>query len=420
MTTSMACSIKPQIPFSLLIIIPFIFALMEGDSLSFGYLNFALYGLWIITAAFENVTALKKALSNRIALVAFGYILWRTLLSLLNCDSAISVIGMSLNLLTFFSGTVIAPYYINRNKNLNLFFYICASVYLFYCIKGILFYIANPEAARLYTAHEFETTVAGGYGLGFGVSLITVYLWGIFLRSKQEGLSFKHAILILLVVCSGIYLCYLIRSTIILLATVIGILYQLMVHAKSIKVQSKKNIYQLLIFIAVIVAVFNWKIIAEGFIEANQVEKNATTDRLAVIGEYLLFGTESDTITGRTNLYGDAIYALMESPILGKSLSVKYEDMNKVMKGHSAILDPFGAYGLLGGILCFLAYWRLFKSMKYRKQCHLSGVVVTWFIFAMFNPIPQSSAGCLIFLMLPFLDIFFYSRYIQISNESIH
>lgn len=124
---------------------------------------------------------------------------------------------------------------------------------------------------------------------------------------------------------------------------------------------------------------------------SNVVESEYVSDRLLQI-VLVLNGTEisqisTSTTADRLELYQRAFNSFLNSPIWGQNII----DFNKNnISGHSIVLDTLGGSGLIGAIIVFLIFRKLFRTLVAPKGETVSPYVkISWIMFffiSMANP----------------------------------
>ena len=395
-------SLKVRVCISEIITVLLFILVLRGSTNSIEiYLKIALAFLWFVFALLENKYAFMNMMNSKIIVAIVVYLLIRTIISVFISDSIITPINYSLSLVVYFIGIFMMCYYNNRNISVCKLVNILLIIYLWYAIKATIFYLQNPEAARVFSDYQDSVTIGEGYGIAFGAAFLSVFVFALLLNdSKSKKIQKAQYILVIVV---GIIVCMLVQSSIIIYALVLGLCVDFIIY--KCRKSNASAVGVIFIIIVIFVLFFLYKTdFYELLIRLNISFKNAITDRLAVLARYALYKTESDALTGRVDVYFESIRMFFQHPIIGAASEYSYSELYQI-GNHSTILDVFGRYGFVAGVMNVYIYIKYVNDLYLSKHYASKGCLVCLMFMAVLDPITQASAAALIFLLVGMFNV---------------
>lgn len=370
------------------------------------YLRWGLSFLWLLLAYINNPRVFVRTISKKHIIGLLAYIILKTICNIICANSVSTAIGGSISMIPFYIGIVAADYYDNEDNDAGNVIKIFLVLYIYYCIKAIAFYIQNPNAARMFYMYRSSVAIGSGYGLAFAAAIVGAYCVGILKYHYRSDAFWNSKAFVIFVLVISIIVCISVRSTITILAMIIGMLVNAFMTISQNEKRNRKKILSLfLILLFVLLLYANKDLIANWLISLDN-NTNPVNQRLAVIGRYILYQQESIAISGRVNVYMQSIEAFLRNPIFGAFISTPYESLS-LIGNHSSLLDELGRYGIFIGVLHLGIYTTYIKSTNFAKRNSAYGAYISLLLIALFDPISQSSASITIFFLVVLLDRYF-------------
>lgn len=385
----------------IIVVLLFVFLLRGSTNTLEIYLKFALAFMWMFFAFVENQHAFSRMINNKLVIATVLYLIIRTFISMFISDDLSAPINYSLSLFVFFVGIFIMFYYYNRERQLNKLINVLLLIYFWYAIKAIVFYIQNPEAARIFREYQNSVTIGEGYGIAFGAAFVSVFFFSLFLNDTSRNRI--RRVQYLLIVVIGAVLCFLVQASIIIYALFLGVCVDYVLYKYRKSKTSALGLF-LLLMVVFFLFVFLKTEFYEFLISLNLSFKNAVTDRLAVLAKYALYQTESDAITGRVDVYFESIRMFLQHPLIGGASVFSYNELYRI-GNHSTILDVFGRFGVIVGTLNSYIYVKYVCNLYNAKWYAAKGTIVCLLFMAILDPITQSSATALIFILVGLYNV---------------
>ncbi|WP_300453195.1 hypothetical protein [Fusobacterium sp.] len=414
------------LPLSMYVLLLLFIFLMRGVSTTIEtFYKIGLSFLWIVFATYEKKDKMKKTLSTKLSIFVMLFILLKLVINLFISDNFSEPINSAISSLSFYVGIFVVQYYYFRyccenNKNniskVRDLVIGLTMIYIFYCIKAIIFYRENPGAGRIFKEFQNRIAIGNGYGLAFGAAVLASYSIGIYmLINSYRKIKRIKIILIILILLSSL-ICFYIQSSIVIYSMLIGTTFNLFFARKIISL--KKNFFLLIIFLFLsFIIIVNKENILEFILSiVNQLERNAVIDRIKVVLNYFLYGTQSIAISGRKFVYLQSIQSFFKHPIIGAAIETTYYGL-KLIGDHSTILDEFARYGFLLGFFNLYIFIKPYMRLYFSNSGRAFGAAITLILISIFNPITQSTATAIIFLYIGMIEILIISINAKFFNE---
>lgn len=348
------------------------------------YICLAILLLWVIVAYLSDRQALINAISNKIVLLLFLYILIYFLYAIFTTN-LIYGLKIAFTIIIRESPFMLFLYYSRKLKNSDLskvFPWIEFFVILYLC-KNILQLIAiDSNAARrmaAYTNIYQDYITGGGYELAYALCLLVPFLIFTFKEYKYKlvPLIFIIVFVYTLIKCS---------YTIALLLAVFELFLLIYWSRES---SSRSRIIAVLCFILIIVIIYFLRdLIGDIFIEYISPLFSGTfvQRRMIEFGEFIK-GEAGDAngAIGRMELYSISIKTFLDSPIIGISylteftstLEANYQGV-RYLGLHSSIFDGFARIGF-SFVIYVVYFWKVFCCIK--KYVGRNSVMIIGTIF---------------------------------------
>lgn len=336
------------------------------------------------------------------------FLFYYTLTSLINLDVGNYVIYLIYYIIIFFP-MLMAEYLKSRTSTVMIKkSLICFTVvFIGFCLISIGYYLLNPGFAREMAANAAENRVAigGGYQLAYASAILCVYI-----SSKMINKKIKRKLIYILLCVVCFCLVYLTESSITFLAMLVGIIISLITKKKEGENKYTENdvlkwmIMGIVIITLVVVIVYYKHIIAEAILDFTEGNKsNIVYSRIEEIINKFVYGKTNYHVDKRSDTLTQSIDIFKKYPIFG--MGYRYGYVFSVgealgMGNHSEILDSLAKYGIVGGYLWLMPYFRTLKQIIHKNF----GCVVTILIMMYFNPFASFHSNAVMFLFIPLYE----------------
>lgn len=408
-----------NIDVSIIVFLLFYILIMRGLH-SETYLTFAFMLTWIYIAFITDIGSFIKALKNKNMLFLYIYFLYTIVISLY-FEGLVTSLGNIIGQLTLFIGILIFNYYKNKCsiKSFKRLLSIVVIIWVYYCIKALIFYSNNPYAARKIISHNGgdygDIAIGGAYGLAYGSAILGVHLFSLLTIHHFQNKIIKSITIILTVVFFLITMET--GSTITLLAMIMGLLFNLLLSLGRKKGKLNRSnfirmvIGNISIISIVLLILLNLKNIGAWLIDnSSSLSDKLIASRVEQIGIKLLTGSNEGTLGARELLYNQSINTFSENLLFGTSLEYGLR-MNTLIGGHSELFDNLGKLGLVGIIPFLLIFYQSVKIERKQNKGFDSGeYILTLLILFIFNPFNYSQANFVLFFIIPSIGLFLNNK----------
>lgn len=388
----------------------FLFALIAACMIS-GYKGIANYIAFGSMLALITVWVIgnngRIGRTKELMLVVW-FILYYVITSFFDLDVGYFATYASYNLLVFFP--VIMCLILERSQNIG-FMRSCikAALVLWFAIAvyTAVFYLINPQAARLAASHqEFEdATIMGGYQFAYGSSLLGVYLFSLLFDKRITSRKTKFWLLIGVAVLA--LATYLTESALTTFSLILGVVIVLIFdRGRETKKTSASRIVMIVVLLGLVIAAY-FAAASNASEIATWLDKRSNVLFFRRIGE-LFDATFLDVETGhynkRVGLIEMSWNTFLKNPVFG----VGYQFGN-VFSGsrasgignHSEIMDLLARYGIVGAAPVFSLYYLAFKRIK---GSHV-GVLAAFALMMFCNPFMSFHSHLILFVLIPVMEI---------------
>ena len=273
---------------------------------------------------------------------------------------------------------------------------------IIYCINTIRALIQYPNLSRILTTANPEKysgfaniKFIGGYELAYSIMLLGISIFGIVYSSKTEFNEKVLNILILLVIV--ITLIYQ-QFTMSILLFAIGAIFNIL------KIHSiKSSIIRggiLLIFVSVITNVILNALI---YLSEN-IEQEEVSLRLIEIKNFIENGNldDSNDMESRIERDFNSLNTFIKDPVGIENAE------NKVIGGHSEILDEYAKYGFCVATITLLPFVQIYKEIYKRLREKVTKQIwfvvgVIYLLFSIFNTSMFICTTMIMFFIIPVL-----------------
>lgn len=332
------------------------------------------------------------------------FIIYYSVTSMINLNTASFLTDVSYYVLAF-SPLLIYNIISHSSKKYSLFTLKgIALIWGFMTLYSIYIYLMNPMAARE-SSDMFAGKLFGGYFFAYGSSLLCVYCFSLLFDERIKK-TFKTRIVLLIAVVVLMVVIFMTNSTITTFATILGVSFTLIfdrILKKSEGEMKKKIEITLILVVSVAVYMFIWANIDRILSWLSDRNDVLFFKRVEELINGLLFDDTTTHYEKRADTLTASIQLFFESPILG----VGYRFGNAFSEArfygigdHSAFLDTFARYGVVGAIPLIATY---FYAMKDYCKRYL-GVLLAFIVLVVFNPFISYQSNLIIFLFIPLLE----------------
>jgi hypothetical protein len=378
----------------------------------FLYMGIVLFLNWLFIAALINRLALSKALFTKLTMLFWIYWIYLGVVGVIGGQYMYTLKQLGSAQLMF-SPYFIYKYYSYRKLNLRLkkIAIISFYIFIFFSVRAILFYTANPEVARQLARGEYAIDVAigGGYVLAYAAGVMICYLLNVsFILKNEINKKIKRNRFFCLIVCVVLFILVIqTTSTITLIATVIGCFvatfFGVSKKQKSIAVMNT-------VFLAalIVVDIAFRREIGIWFMNLFSDSNSTLSIRLQSVGVAIAYGngsSDSSYLFGRLSIPLKSFTTFLHNPIFG----VAWKYGNVYVLGplygvgcHCEIADILAKYGIFFGG-CIIAFYVIhFKKVQKMGRGTISfGWIVCLLIMAMFNPFLSFQTNFIIMFAIP-------------------
>ena len=279
-------------------------------------------------------------------------------------------------------GAIIAyfSYYSESPNVINSIKTICLIIITIVSINALLFYIYNPNAARMLAADSssFDNIAIGnGYSLAYSLAILSVYIFYCLLN----GILKKRKILYICLLFLFFITIYLTESMTTLIALLLGIFITIIsriIFGKSLQKQTKARVLVGIILIVVFAIIFLSSINGIGRLLVSITDSNLSdlySRRLNRIGEKLAsFWTENNVynyIDERFSTVTLSLGTFFEHPMIG--VGYKYGNIyssgyNYGVGQHSEFADLLAQFGIIGMLTLLNIYIIFIRKCNVKIQ----------------------------------------------------
>ncbi len=380
------------------------------------YLTFAFMLMWAYIAFLTDIGSFSNALKNKNMIFVYIYLIYVFIISFI-LEGIVTSIGFILSQLSIFVGIFMFNYYKSKYsiKGFKRLLGIVLIIWVYYCIKALIFYSRNPNAARQIISgngDEFGAiTIGEGYGLAFGCAILGVYLFSLIKVTQFKNNKGVNIIAVLVTV-----ICFFISlktgSTITLLAMIAGLIFSVYFNIGLKRSKPNKNssiriiisnisILSLLLLLAV-----NLKTLGQWLISLSSLfSSDLLASRIEQIGIKLLTGSSEGTLGARELLYNKSINTFLDNPLFGTSIEYGLR-MNPLLGGHSELFDNIARLGLIGIVPFLLIFFVFIKNERKSYNNYTSGAyIITLLIMFILNPFNFPQAHFVLFFIIPSIGL---------------
>lgn len=396
---------------SILFLMGFLVLLFRGNA-SETYYVFIMLILWVISSLITNPKAFVKMLSLKTTISLGVFLVYAMVISIVSVGLK-STIGYLLGQLTLFSGIMIYGYYRSKYNDHRLFNLGKAVlvVWLYYCVKAILFYQENEFAAREIISHNDEYANVGigkGYGLALGSAMLGVYLINYLMSGENKK---KHKAVVFLCIVVTFIVVYKTASSIITLAMLTGIALSVVKAIENSVLKGSNNRSKKLLKISLnsLISIIGITLVANSYrigvflIDISDNFNKWYQSRLTLIAYVLMGEGSTGTLAARERLYKMSIETFLDNPLFG-TVHINGLMKNYLMGGHSELFDKMALLGIIGGGLFLLVFILNIARIDMKKLNFMSSsYIITFSILFIFNQFNYSQANIILFAVLPLL-----------------
>ena len=379
------------------------------------YITVGLFALWLFMAFVEDNRSFVKAVENKTFIWAALFILYYLITSLFFGDIVNTLEYIAVYIMLF-SCVFQYSYYRSRNRisEIRFILFIISAAWIIVAIRAILFYEANPSAARTLASDFYaygNLAIGGGYAIAFGSALLSVYLFDLCLNKTFKKTRTK--IFLLAAVAILFYLLVKTESTLTLIACVLGlaaVVIRKMLLNREGGASAKTVVFAGIIFLALVLILFNLQDIGEWMVRvtADGID-NVILRRINKVGEKLMYMGTGETyenyVDERLSYVYQSIETFFKNPVFG--VGWKYGNMFDALEAngvgmHSALCDALAQHGVIGAVPFIM-----FFVKALRKECRVNcnTYIITMLFMVFVNPFEYFHVYSAMFILIPMIDM---------------
>lgn len=371
------------------------------------YSRIVLFGLWLLSIALEDKSAINRILSDKLVRVLNLHLLSYILLLMLSANFY-AIIKLLLSRLLIFSPVYVFSYYKNSSENKKLFSFTIV-IWTYYCLKSIMFYFNNPGAARGLAANQTlyaDISLGGGYSLAFGASLFAVILLQ-YLLSKAHHFSKRTKLFLFALFLINFILCIETVSVITIVSIIVGCATVLWFTLFSFN--GRKGAWIISLFSTSALVLFlisKSKDIGEYIVSNTSSKTDVFNRRIHEIGLVLSGSFESASdMSVRTEKIFNSFTLFFNSPLLGTGYIYGFDYISSNLYGvglHSEFADILALYGVIcGGFILYVYFKNIISIITMQIGNAKYAYVICFLIMFVFNPFATFQSHIMFFYIIP-------------------
>lgn len=299
-------------------------------------------------------------------------------------------------------------YYFDNNKR-RFILKIGLDTWIYYCIKAIVFYIYNENAARNLAVNPNyygDIAIGGGYYLAYGCAILAVYLF--------ERILYRNKNFFTLMICGlCIVVVILTDSTITTLAMIIGIAFVFIrkivdkLHWSMGKlIVTFATVFILMYLLGVIDVILN--MVYSVFVQIQAPYAWRIVEMINLLqGKGIV---KDGAFYLRGIVYFNSIELIQEKPLVGQLFSGSLF-VNDRLGAHSEIIDSLAQWGVFVGGSYLSIYFIAINSFWNKIKCR-TYLIVFWSLMLL-NPVRVFHTIFITFFLIPL-----YEKVSEKVNES--
>lgn len=379
------------------------------------YILTALFAVWILLAAVEDIDTLNQAVSSQTLLWVVLFLIYYFFTSVVNGD-LINTMKYIAKYILLFSCILQFRYYKIRNnpKEMKLIVICMLGVWAFFAVKAIGFYITVPAAARTLASdfYAFDNiAIGGGYAIAFGSAILCVYLFERFINKNLV----KHSLKLIFLVFAAILFYLLIKteSTLTFISCSAGMIFAVIrrIWRKDGRKNERKEFVVMisLLLLSLFVLIYMQEI-GEWIITLTEDGiENTILRRFHRIGQKMAYsgmGTSYENyVDERFGYIVQSWETFLKNPVMGVGFSSGNIFSNLENNGvgmHSAVCDLLAQHGILGALPVFMIFM---EGLKKECRVYYNTYILTVLIMVVVNPFEYFHAYIVMFTLIPMADI---------------
>lgn len=378
----------------------------------FRYLIIVICGVWFVSSVLIGRRWIYDLIP--ISFIGSTYLILITLYVIFDYGDG-TLMRLVAPLFLFFYAYMGRFYFLRGNKKtINIILFWIALCFIFTATSTLKVIFDNPEASRIVTNSSnspevdayFESLNVAGYGFVYGILILIPALIGS-LKSLSGALS---KFLVSIVFALSIALVFLANYTI----AIIMLLLALTLPFLHIKRRGVLMLPLLFVLLIILYPFLNELLISVLTFIGELSPSIRTAGRMDRLTDYLSRGSDFQSLTGRTALFGNSLRSFFSSPLIGVGA---YYSSWPTIGNHAQFIDDLGRYGLLGALPFFVFMFRVLQKSyvslgNIKNRTNFVDSCLLFCILGFLNPILTNNIVFSVFFVLPVLY-----KNIQISGS---
>lgn len=397
----------------------------------YNYIALFLFIMWVVIAFLEYPKALIYGLLKGKIIYFLLFLIFYFISSIIVGKLSYIAKYLGTFILHFLSPMLVFNYYKRREYLLRIVCKISLVIWLFFCIKAIIFYMNNPTAARILASDVTafgNISIGGGYGLGFGSAILSVF----FVDNLVSNLRInKNCFKVITIIILSV-LVFMTESTITTFGMILGWSISLFSNIYFKKSNKYEAYFQkkILVLSSIIIA---FSLIMIYINDIGTMLLNITNNKIDIvlfrrinrIAEKLVyFGknvSTSNYVDERLQYVLQSVNTFLDNPIFG--VGYKFGNVFNLSSSygigtHSAWFDSLASFGVIGGFPYIMIYLSSFYEDKRRNYLPFHSYIFTTSFLCLFNPFQTFQSCFALFFMIPGLS-WYYTSIVSTNKRNV-